>query len=148
MLHQIAVNTSIIFVNCKITNHNARQTAIMLLKASDIPKDELIVFSDYQSHKDLKEYYNYSGEFYIIYESEENNLNAETTISNSDLRMLEHKVTATSNNSIINDSSQYKLSKPCKIIKQSKSRLTIFTSFKLLVKKTKISNSKSNLQQN
>ncbi|CAG8500532.1 10543_t:CDS:2, partial [Dentiscutata heterogama] len=71
-----------------------------------------------------------------------------TTISNSDSRILERGVIATSNNSIINDSSQHKLPKTRKIIKHSKSRSTVFAPFKPPVKKAKISNSKSNLQQN
>ncbi|CAG8807223.1 5601_t:CDS:2, partial [Racocetra fulgida] len=77
--------------------------------------------------EDLEEYYNYLGESYIIYKSEEDNLNTE--------------ITATSNNSIINDVSQHKLLKTRKTIKQSQSRST----------KAKISSSKyqqSNLQQN
>ncbi|CAG8733345.1 11527_t:CDS:2, partial [Racocetra persica] len=91
--------------------------------------------------EDLKEYYNYPGESYITYESEEDN---------SDTASFDSKigVTATSNNSIINDGSQYKLPKTRKIIKQSKSRSTVFAPFKPPVKKAKILNSKSNLQQN
>ncbi|CAG8774863.1 12194_t:CDS:2, partial [Cetraspora pellucida] len=80
MLHQIAVNTGIILADCKITNNSARRTAIMLLKASDTPEDELMAFSASlilfaTIEKDLEEYYNYFGESYIIYKSEENNSN-------------------------------------------------------------------------
>ena len=99
MLNNIATNTGINLADRKITNHSARQTAIMLLKASDTPEDELMVFSGHRSHEgirsyskptdnqqlnsvaslipfaaikeDLEEYYNYPGTSYFTYESEE-----------------------------------------------------------------------------
>ena len=99
MLNNIATNTGINLADHKITNHSARRTAIMLLKASDTPEDELMVFSGHRSREsirsyskptdnqqlnsvaslipfaaieeDLEEYYNYPGTSYFTYESEE-----------------------------------------------------------------------------
>ncbi|CAG8815199.1 14762_t:CDS:2, partial [Gigaspora rosea] len=70
-------NTGINLADRKITNHSARLTAIMLLKASDIPEDELIFFQviDHARasaiEEDLEEYYNYPRKSYFTYESEE-----------------------------------------------------------------------------
>ncbi|CAG8669150.1 34560_t:CDS:2 [Gigaspora margarita] len=166
MLHQIAINTDINLVDHKITNHSARRTAIMLLKASDTPEDKLMAFSGHRSHEgirsysrptddqrlnavatlipfamveeDLEEYYNFPGESYIIYESEEDVVEtkisvtstATTTSSESEI-----EVTAISNKSINNDKnvSQHKASKS----------IQTFSPFKPPSKKAKISSSKS-----
>ncbi|CAG8467411.1 18554_t:CDS:1, partial [Gigaspora rosea] len=45
MLYQIALNTGIKLDNRKITNHSACQSAIMILKAADVPENELMNFS-------------------------------------------------------------------------------------------------------
>ncbi|CAG8854150.1 20872_t:CDS:2, partial [Gigaspora margarita] len=123
MLHQIAVNTGINLVDRKITNHSARRTAIMLFKASDTPEDELMAFSGHRSREgirsysrptddqrlnsvaslipfatveeDLEEYYNFFGQSYITYESEEDNAETDDITSNSDSRMLEREISTT-----------------------------------------------------
>ena len=45
ILHQITLKTGINVDECKIKNHSARRTVIMILKASDVPKDEIMCFS-------------------------------------------------------------------------------------------------------
>ncbi|CAG8807954.1 1408_t:CDS:2, partial [Cetraspora pellucida] len=167
MLHQIAVNTTSDTSEDELmafSNHRSCEGIMSYIKPTYDQQlnsiASLIPFATIE--EDLEEYYNYLGESYITYESEEDNSDTEMTISNSDSRILECEisetfimasseseieVTATSNNSIINNSLQHKLPKTRKIIKQSKSRLTVFTPFKPPIKKAKISNSKSNLQQ-
>ncbi|CAG8641121.1 13259_t:CDS:2, partial [Racocetra persica] len=88
--------------------------------------------------EDLEEYYNYPGESYFTYESEEDNSDTEMTIFN-----------ANSNSRILERGTTYLLFSESEI--ESQSRSTVFTPFKPPFKKAKISSSKhqqSNLQQN
>ncbi|CAG8581180.1 14586_t:CDS:2 [Cetraspora pellucida] len=57
ILQQIVINIGINFdSNQKITNYNVCCTAIMILKASDIPEDEVMIFSGYHSQEAIQSY--------------------------------------------------------------------------------------------
>ncbi|CAG8479835.1 24119_t:CDS:2 [Gigaspora rosea] len=107
----------------KITNHSARRTAIMILKASDVPEDEAMIFSGHRGirsyssptddqssiallipyatyNEDLESYYSFPGDSYqyINYESDENE-------DNNEIQGPDSSVTNSSSNTISNTSS-------------------------------------------
>ncbi|CAG8831855.1 35976_t:CDS:1, partial [Racocetra persica] len=56
ILCQITLKTRIDVNVHKITNHSARRTVIIILKASDIPENEIMCFSGHKSHEGVKTY--------------------------------------------------------------------------------------------
>ncbi|CAG8731147.1 21085_t:CDS:2 [Cetraspora pellucida] len=56
MMQQIVINIGIDLEGRKITNHSCRRTAIMILKAFDVPEDEVMIFSGHRSCKDIHAY--------------------------------------------------------------------------------------------
>ncbi|CAG8842141.1 12065_t:CDS:2, partial [Gigaspora margarita] len=82
MLCQITEKTEVKIDGRKITNHSARRSAIMILKAADLPEDEIMCFSGHRSHEeiktytvdnDLEEFYSYPGNLYTHESESEDN---------------------------------------------------------------------------
>lgn len=53
MLRQITEKTGVKIDERKITNHSAGRSAIMILKAADVPEDEIMCFLGHRSREEL-----------------------------------------------------------------------------------------------
>ncbi|CAG8806946.1 28744_t:CDS:2 [Gigaspora margarita] len=77
MLCQIIEKTEVKNDKCKIMNHSARKSAIIILKAADVPEDEIIYFSTVNNN--IEEFYSYLGNLYTHDSESEDNNNVDGT---------------------------------------------------------------------